>query len=41
MLVTRSQENLALFLGVDLGGEKCIELVEGGGLFGGAEDYYF
>jgi len=41
MLVPRGQEDLALFLGVDLGGEKCIELVESGGLFGGAEDDYF
>ena len=41
MLVPRGQEDLALFLGVDFRGEKCIELVKSGGLFGGAKDYYF
>jgi hypothetical protein len=41
MLVPRGQEDLAFFLRIDLRGEKCVKLIESGGLFGGAKDYDF
>jgi hypothetical protein len=40
MLVPSGQEDLALFLGIDFGGEECIKLVESGCLSGGTKDYY-